>query len=152
MFGTNELILVNLVLSAILTGLIWTIQIVHYPGFMGVGTQDFLAYQQQHMRTISYVVVPLMLSELAATVFLLFRTPAFCTKEIYTAAVMVGIIWVTTMLVSSPLHGKLASQGYDTEIIRRLVATNWIRTIAWTVRTAILSGVIWYMLKHPSHA
>jgi hypothetical protein len=151
-FGTNELILVNLILSAVLTGLIWTIQIVHYPGFMGVGTQDFLAYQHQHMRTISYVVVPLMVSELAVTVFLLFRTPAFCTKEMYAAAAMVGIIWITTMFVSSPLHGKLASQGYDAELIRRLVATNWIRTVAWTIRTGILAGVIWNILKHSSHA
>ncbi len=58
-------VLLNLTLSAMLTGLIWTIQIVHYPGFLGVGVEKFIAYQHNHMRTISYVVIPLMVAELS---------------------------------------------------------------------------------------
>ncbi|MGB3779365.1 MAG: hypothetical protein WA960_13480 [Tunicatimonas sp.] len=146
MLTTNELILINLTLSAVLTGLIWTIQVVHYPGFLGVGSEGFLAYQQQHMRTISYVVIPLMLSELAATIFLLVRHPTPHT-EIYLATAMVVIIWVTTMFVSSPLHGKLASQGYSAEIIERLVTTNWLRTAAWSIRTTTLLLLMWQLLK-----
>ena len=146
MVSTNTLILINLTLSAMLTGLIWTIQVVHYPGFLGVGSEGFPTYQQQHMRTISYVVIPLMLGELVATIFLLARHPP-PHAEIYVATAMVVVIWVTTMLVSSPLHGKLVSQGYDVKIIERLVTTNWIRTAAWSLRTIILLMLTWQLLK-----
>ena len=146
MLSTNELILINLSLSALLAGLIWTIQVVHYPGFLGVGSEGFPAYQQQHMRTISYVVIPLMLCELVATVFLIAHQPSPPT-EIYVATAMVVIIWATTMFVSSPLHGKLVSQGYDPEIIERLVTTNWIRTAAWSIRTVVLFLLTWQALK-----
>lgn len=147
MLSTNELVLINLTLSAVLTGLIWTIQVVHYPGFLGVGNEGFLAYQHQHMRTISYVVMPLMLGELAATIFLLLRHSAPDNVEIYVATAMVIVIWATTMFVSSPLHGKLASQGYNVEIIKRLVTTNWIRTAAWSIRTGVLLLVAWQIMK-----
>ena len=129
-----------------LTGLIWTIQVVHYPGFLGVGSEGFPAYQQQHMRTISYVVIPLMLGELAATIFLLIRhRPPH--PELYVATAMVVIIWVTTMFVSSPLHSRLVSQGYNAEVIKRLVTTNWIRTAAWSARTVVLFLIAWRALK-----
>ncbi len=147
MLSTNELILINLTLSAMLTGLIWTIQVVHYPGFLGVGAEGFLSYQQQHMRTISYVVAPLMLSELAATIFLLIRNPTPYAGEVYLATAMVLLIWVTTMFVSSPLHSKLATQGYNPEVIKRLVTTNWIRTAAWSIRTIVLLLLSWQLLK-----
>ena len=130
-----------------LTGLIWTIQVVHYPGFLGVGSEGFPAYQQQHMRTVSYVVVPLMLGELAATIFLLFRYSPSYAEMIYVATAMVAIVWITTVLVSSPLHGKLASQGYNAEVIKRLVVTNWIRTAAWSIRTITLLVLIWQLLR-----
>lgn len=148
MLTPNELVLINLILSAMLTGLIWTIQMVHYPGFLVVGTENFLAYQQQHMRTVSYIVIPLMLSELAAAFFLLMRYPTPHSAEVYLATAMVVIIWLTTMLVSSPLHSKLAAQGYNAQLINWLIATNWLRTAAWSTRTGILVLLAWQLIKH----
>ena len=138
----NVILLLNLTLSATLTGLIWMVQIVHYPGFLGVGTEQFLAYQHNHMRTISYVVVPLMLGELVVGLMLPFVYPSSWPWLVYTSAGLVLVIWITTFFVSSPLHGLLASEGYNTERIERLVSTNWIRTAAWTVRTVILFYIV----------
>ena len=141
------IVLLNLTLSAVLTGLIWTIQIVHYPGFLGVGPEIFLAYQHNHMRTISYVVIPLMLVELVAALLL----PVFYQHRFawitYLATSLVLVIWLTTFFISSPLHGKLASEGYNSLLIHRLVATNWIRTIAWSVRTGILFYLVVKMIS-----
>jgi hypothetical protein len=98
------------------------------------------------MRAISYVVIPLMLSELAATALLLVRHPPPHT-EVYVATAMVVVVWITTIFVSSPLHGKLVSQGYDAEIIGRLVTTNWIRTAAWSIRTIVLFLTVWQAMR-----
>ena len=48
-----------------LVGLIWTIQLVHYPLFDGVGAEGFAAYERRHAAAITWLVAPLMLGELA---------------------------------------------------------------------------------------
>jgi hypothetical protein len=47
-----------------------------------------------------------------------------------------AFIWVSTFAIQVPLHAKLA-RGFDRAVWRWLVATNWLRTIAWTVRGII---------------
>jgi hypothetical protein len=51
-----------------------------------------------------------------------------------------GGVVSTPVLVSVPLHAKMALAHND-ETGRRLVLTNWPRTIAWTARLA-LCGVM----------
>ena len=147
MMYVKLIVLLNLTISATLTGLIWVVQVVHYPGFHGVGTESFLAYQHNHMRTISYVVISLMVTELVVALLLPALDPFRSSWLAYTATGMVLIVWITTFFISSPLHGKLATTGYDASLIHQLVATNWIRTMAWTVRTGILFFVVLEMMR-----
>ena len=135
----HNLLLVNLSLSAVLCGLIWTIQIVHYPSFLDVGTNEYLSFQQNHMRNISVVVIPLMLLELAAGIYLQIEFVAFNLHwSVFIATFLLLLIWIITIFFASPLHGKLVSQGYNTQNIQKLININWWRTIAWTGRTIIL--------------
>ena len=55
-------------------------------------------------------------------------------------AVLLAVALGSTILVSVPLHAKMALAHND-ETGRRLVLTNWPRTIAWTARLA-LCGVM----------
>ena len=142
MINIQVITLLNLTVSAMLTGLIWTIQVVHYPGFLKVGAEQFTTYQHSHMRTISYIVIPLMLVELIAALLLQFLYHHSIPRITYLATAMVLVVWVSTLLVSSPLHGKLAARGFDPQVIQQLIDTNWIRTIAWSLRT----GVLFYVL------
>jgi len=50
-------------------------------------------------------------------------------------------IHLSTIFLQIPLHKKL-SKGYEREVVRKLVATNWIRTIGWTVRAAIAVAIV----------
>ncbi len=114
-----------------LVGLIWTIQVVHYPLFAQVGRQTFPAYHQGHTRQITWVVAPLMFTELGTAAWLLWigaRDPWFLAS-----LVPLAFNWLATWRVQIPLHHKLAN-GFDAEIHRRLVATNWWRTAAWSAR------------------
>ena len=54
-----------------MTGLIWFVQIVHYPLLGAVGGSEFSAYEQRHMSLTTWVVAPTMLVE-AGTALLLF--------------------------------------------------------------------------------
>lgn len=99
------------------------------------------------MSNISLLVVPLMLLELGAGIFLLIeQLDNNIHWLIYPASLLLLIIWGVTILAASPLHAKLVSEGYDAQGIQRLININWIRTIAWTLRTAIFFFLLLLLL------
>ena len=54
-----------------LCGLIWTVQIVHYPLMAWVGRDSFAAWHERHLRWMTWVVGPFMLAEVASSLWLL---------------------------------------------------------------------------------
>lgn len=79
-----------------------------------------------------------MLLELLAGIYLQFEHfRADIHWLIYIATLFLTMIWVITIFVASPLHGKLLNKGYEVHNIKKLINCNWIRTIAWTGRTCI---------------
>ena len=47
------------------------------------------------------------------------------------------IIGISTLVFQAPIHLQI-SRSPTPERIEKLIQTNWIRTIAWTIRVAIL--------------
>ena len=131
----HDLLLLHTAVTWMLTGLIWTIQIVHYPLFEQVGKDRFVRYHARHMRRITWVAGPLMLAEAGSAALLFFlgeRSPWFNL-----GLVALGAVWFSTLLLQVPLHDRL-TRGYDRQTIRRLGFTNGIRTLGWTLRAACL--------------
>jgi hypothetical protein len=113
--------------------------VVHYPIFTRVPASHFIAFQTTHMQTTGYVVAVPMLLELAGSGFMLWYTlPGKLQLLNFSAFALVALIWLITFFVSVPIHNTLVSNGFQQEMISRLVATNWVRTLAWTIRTALL--------------
>ena len=139
----SALLIAQLASTLPLVGLIWTIQLVHYPLFELVGEESQVDYQKEHMNRITWVVAPLMLIELV-TVGLLWVLAPFDVWAIV-GALLVAVIWVSTVIIQVPCHGRLAA-GFDRAIHRRLVDSNWIRTIAWTLRgaVAVVMATLWF--------
>lgn len=134
----NLLLFSHFAATWFLVGLIWTIQVVHYPLFARVGSDGFSGYQSAHSTLITQVVGPLMLLELVTGFFLLLAPPAGFPVWVWWAGMgLVGLIWFTTAFVSVPLHGRL-SGGFEARAHASLVGTNWIRTLAWTTRGLLL--------------
>lgn len=144
--GANAVLVANLAAAWFLAGLIWTVQVVHYPLFAGVGTDRFAAYESAHARLITLVVGPAMLAELAAALALVAVRPrAVPAWAAWACLAMLAVTWISTAAVQVPLHARL-SQGFDAEAHGRLVATNWIRTACWTGRAALLAWCAWRAL------
>lgn len=134
----TELLLVQVVAAAAMTGLIWFVQIVHYPLFVAVGADAFAAYETAHQRLTGYVVAPIMAVEMATAVGgLAIDWPSGLETTTVVAFGLLLVIWLSTAFVQIPCHHRL-STGFDADVHRRLVATNWIRTIAWTARSGLL--------------
>jgi len=135
-------LLVQLASTLPLVGLTWLIQIVSYPLFARVAAADFVDYHAAHSRLITFVVAPLMLAELAGAVALVnFGDPMVPRGAAWLSAFLAAATWGLTMLVSVPQHEVLA-HGFDLRAHTLLVATNWLRTIAWTVRGALLLWLV----------
>jgi len=126
----------ELVSTLILTGLIWTIQIVHYPLLLKVGAQSFLEYERSHCNRITWIVAPLMFTE-AFSCGLNVAHAGWSQLAISRVALL-GVIWLSTAFIQVPLHKRLAG-GFDSSAIEKLVATNWIRTFAWSARAGLLA-------------
>lgn len=123
-------------------GLIWFVQVVHYPLHGLVGSNSFVRYQAAHVRRTAWVVMVPMLVELVSALLLIACLP----KGKYYALPVVGALlllkaWVGTALLSVPAHRKL-EEGFDAKAHTRLVSTNWVRTFAWTVRAPIAIGIL----------
>ena len=127
-----------------LVGLIWLVQVVSYPLFARVGAAEFAAYHATHARLITFVVAPLMLVELAGSIALVaFADPLIPRELAWVGLALALSVWGFTMLVSVPQHEVLA-RGFDARAHAMLVATNGLRTAAWTLRGALL---IWVVLR-----
>lgn len=141
--NAEAVLLAHLVVTAFLGGVIWIVQVVHYPLFDRVDRARFAAFEAAHQRRISWVVGPAMVLELATAV--LWGALVWSAGEPVAWAVanlgLVGVTWASTALLSVPAHRAL-SAGFDVAAHRRLVRTNWIRTIVWTLRTAGLAGIV----------
>lgn len=120
--------------TLLMTGLIWMAQVVHYPLFAKVGAASFCEYETAHTRQIAWLVGPLMVLEGATAVGLvwLLQPPSARLIAILGLGLLL-VIWISTVLLQMPCHARL-SRGFDAETLRRLVGTNWIRTIAWSAR------------------
>lgn len=134
---TRNLSLIHLVVTAAMTGLIWTIQLVVYPLLAEIDAVSFPAYHFDYCRRITWVVGPLMVAELvsaAALVALSWRT-RFRLLSLLGLS-LVGALWLITGLVQLPQH-ELLSSGKEENTIAALVAGNWVRTALWTIRIPI---------------
>ena len=127
----------NLFVTFALIGLIWTIQLVHYPSFHFVAESEFTEFEKFHTRRIGIVVAPLMLLEILASISLAIAT-GFSLKYSICLGIVI-LIWLCTYFLSVPCHEKLA-KGKDNEVIRKLVSTNWPRTLLWSFKGVIILG------------
>jgi hypothetical protein len=136
------LLLIHAASTWAMTGLIWFVQVVHYPLFDRVGLEGFARYELAHSSRTTMVVAPLMLVELTCAAWLVLARPASVpAPAAWLGATLVALIWLSTFALQVPQHTVLSS-GFDARAHGLLVATNWIRTIAWTLRAALALWMI----------
>ena len=123
-------------------GVIWVMQVVHYPLMRFVSGEQFARFETAHRTRISWVVGPLMLIEGVCVLAFLFAPPAGLPWWLpWVGAGVEGIAIGTTAFISAPLHERLNAH-FNQATLDRLIGTNWIRTIAWTGRAAVAIAML----------
>jgi len=125
---------VNFISTSVMVGIIWVIQLLHYPSFHFINEKKYVEFQYFHMRRISFIVIPAMLIELASASLLAYFFRSSLT--IILLALLLGI-WGITFIFFTNMHQKLTT-GYDQTTVDTLVKINWSRTALWSLRLIIL--------------
>jgi hypothetical protein len=160
---------VQLVSTLLMTGVIWFVQVVHYPLFAwaadapgtdardprGIGGADagrtsvdhaWPRYAAEHGRRTTWIVAPPMLAELASAAALVHWRPAWIdARAAWLGLALVGVIWASTALLQVPRHDALRRE-WSAHAHRALVRSNWLRTVAWTTRAVLLLAVAGHAL------
>ena len=131
---SSSMLLIHLLSTALMVGIIWVIQIVHYPSFHYIDKSRYVSFQNFHMNKISYIVIPVMSIEAISGIILLYDDQ---TVLFIISLIILLVIWTLTAFYFTRTHHLLA-KGYKKEIIRKLVQLNWVRTGLWTLRLVIL--------------
>jgi len=125
-----------------MVGVIWMVQLVHYPLLGRLSALQPSIAAVDHQRRITWVVGPLMAAEgVTALVLLVSRPASMSALSAIVAAALLGVALLSTAFVQVPLHARLA-EGHDDAVVRSLISTNWVRTAAWTARGIVLAAVL----------
>jgi hypothetical protein len=142
--STVEALLVatHLAVTAAMVGLIWFVQVVHYPLFTRVGSDGFAAYERAHQQRTAYVVGPFMGLEGVLALVLAADPPGDVGRALpLVGLALLGIVQASTVLLQVPAHGRLGG-GFDPGAARRLVRTNWVRTAGWSARGVVAVALV----------
>ncbi len=125
--------------ASAMAGIIWYVQLVHYPLFAEVGEETWFRYHADHERRTGWVVAPLMIVELgsAAGLVVIGGHGALAVVGLGLAAAT----WVLTFTLAVPLHRRLNATR-ETATMTRLVDINWLRTAAWTAHGLIAVALL----------
>lgn len=136
------LFVVFLFLAIYNTGCMTALQLQHYGIYAAVGKEHFADYMRANNRAAALpTIIPAMLLLLSSLVMVLQR-PGFIRPYEAGAALALNLVTLlSTFVWQRPIQGRMAESGYDEANVRRLISTNWIRTIAyWLI--AIMGTII----------
>ena len=132
------MLIIHLIATSVMVGVIWVIQLVHYPSFHFIELKQYTTFQRFHMSRISYVVIPAMLIELFTLILIIISMDQIDTL-VLASAILLIFIWLITAVFFSGVHQKL-TLGYDQTVVDKLVKLNWGRTLLWTLRLFLISA------------
>ena len=125
------LIISNLSITILMLGIIWFVQLVHYPLFPKADLNNFKNFHSEHTKRISWIVAPLMISEGLVSTVLFVKMPSIIT---FIGLSILIFIWISTFFIQVPINNKL-NKEFDVKLFYKLLKSNWIRTIGWSLRS-----------------
>jgi len=109
---------------------LWLVQLVIYPSFLRVEPSELIAWHKAYTLRVSFVILPLMFGQLALSILSVVGDASILE---WTAFAFVLVCWILTFFVSVPLHRKIEQNDITRETRQKLITTNWLRTILWSV-------------------
>jgi hypothetical protein len=121
--------------------LIWAVQLVIYPSFGYYSKENLYKWHKSYTTRVTFIVLPLMFSQLILVVIQLWQSQNWLTVL---SAILIIILWLLTFLIFVPLHQSIDNDRPVAQVCHKLVLTNWIRTLLWTL--LFMCSIVQYSL------
>ena len=135
-------LLLQLAVTAALTGLCWTVQFAVYGHFShlltALGAAPFRAYHAAYVRSMGLVAGPLMVTEAGLAAWACLAAPSSLAN--WAGATAVILIWALTFGFLVPVHNRLQAAPAPADLTR-LNRLNRVRTALWAGRLGLLLAV-----------
>ena len=129
--------LIQLAVTLIMVGVIWFVQIIHYPLYRKI-KEGFVQYERAHLRRMAFFAGFLMIVEAATAIMMIPMLPTgLATSLAIVNIVLLVLIWLSTLLFSVASHQKLSTH-FSNKTLRALIGTNYVRATLWTAKAAAL--------------
>lgn len=131
--------------SAMMAGIVWFVQVVHYPLMGRLSPEQGPGYARAHTARTTLIVGPLMLVELVSALWIAFD-PRLDFESVqapwrWINIALIALCWIVTFGVSVPCHQRLEkAQSHRT--LRVLVLTNWMRVILWSLHMVLAAYIL----------
>ncbi len=133
---------IQILSCAFMSGVIAVIQLIHYPCFSQIDSNQFSNFHLRHTKALGLIAGPIMVLELISAIWLVRNGSILFIINLL--AVMA--LWILTFSISIPSHNKLA-KGFNEQAWKRLLRTNWPRTILWWTRSIAFLICLCVMLR-----
>lgn len=149
MTPTEFVLAAQAVASAAMCGLIWFVQVVHYPLFARIEGVSSSGFADENQARTGPVVIPFMLVEgLTAAIIAWSPPPGVPRPAAIAGLAVVIVIWLSTACLQMPLHARLSREGHSATAVAALVRSNWLRTVLWSARAALAVWMIFAAARH----
>lgn len=139
--------LTHVFLTLFMLGVIWFVQLLHYPLLGLIEGENFCLYERCHFRRMLCVISLPMLAEFVTGWWLLYeKIPVGSLGLLRINAGLLTLIWLSSLCLQVPMHLKLIN-SFDKQAYHHLLSTNWIRTVAWSVRSVLLVSIVYRLLN-----
>jgi hypothetical protein len=139
-------LVISLASCGFMTGLVWFVHHVHYPGFRFVEPDVWKTFHDFHTsRTGSVVAVPMLAELLSAILLAVSVTSGTLTAwMVYAALFLLILVWYETGLKVIPVHNKMQSAAEHgiKNLAAELTRSNRKRSIYWLIRFFLLIFIV----------
>ena len=133
--------MIQFVVTWMMVGIMWFSQIVHYPLYKKI-REGFIEYERSHIRLAAVLLGPMMLIEVITAIIMIgMAEEGLLTQLAGANLLLLAVLWIFTLLFQVNQHQKL-SIHFSKNILRRLIYSNWIRTLLWTVKGGVMVAFV----------
>jgi hypothetical protein len=140
---TLLLFLAFVFLSVFNAGAMTTLQFQHYAIYPQVGAGNFVEYIRANNRAaLVPVILPALLLLLVSLALVWVRPPLMHASEAIAVLALNLVQLASTAIWQRRLQSEMAVSGYDEAKTRLLIATNWVRTIAFLAQAVLAVTIV----------
>lgn len=139
-------LLFNLISTLLIAGILWFVQLVHYPLFNEMPAKNMVNYGYYHMQKISGIINLLFIIDFITIVFLLLlvNSDLSATLMLINISIFLFIV-ILTRITFLPIYQQI-SKNPNSILITKLINLNWIRTLVWSLKVIFMLIIFFEIL------